>query len=806
MPAQDKVAVRNPQGEIVYLSRSDLAPALHGGGFSPVSNRELAAKIQDVEDTNAVQGFLPTVGAGLAGAASTLTGGLSNFAIEKAAEELIGKGAGDTARRRLAKLEEEHPYATGVGNVLGFVGPLVATGGTSAFAQGALRGLGAIPRATVALGELASGAVGKKLGASLAGRAAAGVAGGAAEGAVMGLGNAIHEQSLSEHPELTAERILPHILSGMVFGGAVGGALPVAGAALSKASQGAKELAAKVTGSASIQGAREKLATKLEEVSKNRAFSSLKPSVKAYEKADTYYPGGSEELGGVWRDWVKETGKSVLSDEEAIQLAAKKSTENGKLVDKSLERFRKFPSQFQPKFEDVSGMFDDIVKHYEKQAGGQPMADAIRSLSDDVLSKMKPDKNGLVDPRKMWKLRKDVDKNKAFRTDSNNPAIGPAAAREVRTGVETYITELMQAAEEKFGYDVSSSYLAGKQGYQAAELLLDMAKKGATRGKKNRQFSLTDTGATLTGVMSGIVTGNPLLSPLMGAGLGAANWAMRNYGDQVASRAAANLSKMVSVDKVAAQSAKEMSQGVQSFVTGKGIQKVAAPTASMFSGETSADRRKGFEQYAEKLKDRVANPQRNFEQIAQRLGPVAEALPEVTSQVIQKQAANDAYLMKKLASLKGAQPSNDTLLPNKDKPIISDAEVAQFGQHVAVAEHGPAVLIDEMRRDSVSPDTVEAVKAMYPHTFDQLKKEILQAATELQNDLPFKKKQQITSIFSTPADLLLRPDVIQMLNTNMQGKAASQQKTMHGKKPRITTQQAVMQNYQPLTGSMQGGN
>lgn len=142
--------------------------------------------------------------AGVAGLARGLTFGLSDAALAKG--EIVDP-------RVLQAIKEENEAVSYAGEILGAVGPVVASGGTGAIARG-IAGAGAIPRAATALAERTAA----RLGGGLGGRAV----GYGLEGAVFGAGQAISEAALEDR-DLAAEQMLAHMGLGATLGGGFAG-------------------------------------------------------------------------------------------------------------------------------------------------------------------------------------------------------------------------------------------------------------------------------------------------------------------------------------------------------------------------------------------------------------------------------------------------------------------------------------------------------------------------------------------------------------------------------------------------------
>lgn len=136
--------------------------------------------------------------------------------------------------------EEQHPIATGVGEVGGILGAVVAPeagvlGALSAPVKAVSRLGGAVGETLVPAAEATSPAIQR-----IIAKAAQVGAGSAVEGAVYGLGQSVSEHALGD-PDLNAEKVLSNVGTGAVFGGLLGGALGAAEVAVPEAVTAAKK-------------------------------------------------------------------------------------------------------------------------------------------------------------------------------------------------------------------------------------------------------------------------------------------------------------------------------------------------------------------------------------------------------------------------------------------------------------------------------------------------------------------------------------------------------------------------------------
>jgi len=254
-PASARVTVRSPDGTIGSVPASDLAAAIDAGAeeLSPEAVR--SARLE--EDYGGLGGSAAAAGlGGLRG----LTAGLSDPAI-------VAVG-GERARRGLANYQEANPLASGVGEAVGTVAPLLATAGTGAVARGVAKA-GALPRLASGLGGAVERGTLAALGegttvAGRMGRAAVGSAlGGAAEGALYGAGHAVSEATLGDH-ELTAEQVMADAGAAALFGGVLSGASQLPVSAAGEVLRGGRALVGR--GVTALEGASQRAGSRLREL------------------------------------------------------------------------------------------------------------------------------------------------------------------------------------------------------------------------------------------------------------------------------------------------------------------------------------------------------------------------------------------------------------------------------------------------------------------------------------------------------------------------------------------------------------
>jgi hypothetical protein len=227
--------VESPEGKRGSLSTEELKKALDSG-FKIVTRDRIKQEELEEKYDNPIYGATTALARGL-------TMGLSDQALVRS--QLLSK-------EELKAIKDANPISSVVGEVTGFIAPLLATGGVSAAAQATAK-IGALPRLAQKGAELAGKAavdfVGKKATSEIAKKAIQAGVTGIVEGALQGVGQTISEDALGT-ADFNAESLLYNVGIGGAIGGALGAGIGAAGEASSKfIGKGAKEARKKLANS-----------------------------------------------------------------------------------------------------------------------------------------------------------------------------------------------------------------------------------------------------------------------------------------------------------------------------------------------------------------------------------------------------------------------------------------------------------------------------------------------------------------------------------------------------------------------------
>lgn len=89
--------------------------------------------------------------------------------------------------------------------------------------------------------------------------------------------------------------------------------------------------------------------------------------------------------------------------------------------------------------------------------------------------------------------------------------------------------------------------------------------------------------------------------------------------------------------------------------------------------------------------------------------------------------------------------------------VPNDAQIESFARAVAVAEEGPVRVIEELAAGRLSAESVEALRVMYPASYESIKAQIMARLMELRADLPYEKRLQLGVFFGMPVEEAQEP-------------------------------------------------
>jgi hypothetical protein len=170
----------------------------------------------------------------------------------------------------------------------------------------------------------------------------------------------------------------------------------------------------------------------------------------------------------------------------------------------------------------------------------------------------------------------------------------------------------------------------------------------------------------------------------------------------------------------------------------------------------SAQRRE-FDRRAVTMAALQANPAALSARVGDALGPFADDAPKATQAATSVALAGLAFLASKMPpSRRDAFSLQPQLQPVSR---ASDSEISQHTRYVEALDN-PSVVLDLARRGSLTPDHVEAVKAVYPQLYNKMRAQLFQELTTSSSPLPYGRRVQLGILLDLPTDATLTPEFV----------------------------------------------
>jgi hypothetical protein len=741
-----------------------------------------------------------SLGAAAEGALSTAT--LGGYDV------LAGALGGEKYREERELREKAAPISSMAGKALGLVAPALLTGGESLAAEGAaaagataaragaatalaesgaaggaaargLLGLGRAvttpARGALALGRGAESLVGRGLEGlgvgteSLAGRSlttgAKMAASGAVEGGLFGAGQALSETALAPGGDYShlAERVLAGAEEGSLFGAALGGGLGAVGGVGSKIVSKMADRIGEV---------------RLDKLAADNAIKALATEKRAARELSRV--GDSEAVGRrLLDDDIVRGGRSY---EDMLARAQTVKAESGEAIGNTLNVLDEagHAIQAKPLFQKIA---DDVIQPLMKsdnimdRRAAKLLAAQIKPIAEDTLEsgavgfeRLHKFRGGLV-PQNVWgapgapdALKKGLIKMRGIMDDAIDAGVESGFSKIDREEMKAIALKRALAMEgdtasaaqhaDQFVASMADggakkAYLDAKLSYRASRWAEDqIMKRAEVNDVVHRAIGLTSNihgaatfamGAATTGLAPGM---------LMGAAAAAANQYAIRHGRGIIADLAYRASKADTA----------LLGKVKAFVRGTGDTRRAAigeaaavdvdHVLQKAPGETRGE---AFARMADSV----------------RAGPAAQpmvvdsAAPETGQAMRDVIAKGMAFLATKLP------PAQQDPSPFYKPPPPGAEAVATFAKYVKAVKD-PLSVLDSLNNGTISKEETEALQAVYPSLYDQIKETISNEVVARKEKAPIaeSKAVQLGVLFGIPTIPLLEPGAYQIIQAS----------------------------------------
>lgn len=674
--------------------------------------------------------------------------------------------AGLVDKETQKQLRERNPEADVAGQIAGAVAPALVTGGASAAAQGAKAlsvpvkaGLLTEKVVAKALTKAVAESGSKKLAQSVISKgvqkaaeqgllktATSKAAGGAVEGSLMGLSQLLREENLGD-AELNAENLMATVGTGALYGGLIGGTIPVAGSALSagagKVGKAGKTIFDKVI----AKYADPKKAA--EELTGMPLGALAKLENKAYGK----------QLLKDLPDWYANEVKIGIGDtaEEILEKVNMVKSEAGIKIGKVLEQadleaaqsMKPLPTDLRNRlFSEVADSLDnDFLKPLQTGLAKDTMKAEARQVQNIIKGLRSEAATGApINAQALVAAKRGVDKilkkfrNRPIGTTATDAELAALEARNMlNEASKRYVSHINpQLAEELAKANRNYSIATTVQPH----LLKKSLKDPSMLGFRDALYGLAGIGVGGGPVGAAAVIGKKFLESdlrrklLILSGMEKANL-------QIGARIAESASNFVNS---AARPARLASIGAL----------VASPIAQKREdGKRPVEPKNRSEAYknaSKNISELIVKSDELMDRSVKAGAAVAYAAPN-TAQVIGNRAISGLQFLQS----KIPKRPYEAIFPSENvKPYEpSSMELAKFENYVQVVDN-PLSVLQDMQSGTLTQAHVEALRAVYPRLYSEIKQSVLkELQTKPETEVPYSKKAQFTILFGTPLDASL---------------------------------------------------
>lgn len=662
-------------------------------------------------------------------------------------------------KETLAGLAEHNPEADIVGQVSGALLPALVTGGAStgasAAATGARAGLKTALRATApALAERAALQVEKKIASALASAAAesgnkklvqeiikksvAKGAGSAVEGAAWGANQLLREDALGK-AELNAENLLSYAGEGALVGGTLGAALVPGGVLMREAGSGLSK-ALKKAGSQVFDPVRD--SAKLMDLTPAQIAKFESKNPKFLEGLPDFL---RNKVGLKWND----SADSLVTKLDGLQESA---------VTRIDDAIQQLDNQMASKGTGIGpGVYNDVavelekrfVEPYKGMKSMESYAAKAKELAEDFRTKANDTRLELrrLSFNEIRDMRKKMDQMAKAFYKSTDPSEGAKAAFAARDTLKSVISKYADSVDPTIAQKLADANLD----YHYAATL---GPRLSTKAEKQKDF----------------VSFKDLLLGGVGAGLG---------GEVGLTLAAANKflhsdlkRKMVilsQVEKAAQKTASRTSEALSNFFTkGSKASKLLSTGVLVRSSlaqkdgdkEAPKNRVEAFRNIQNNVVELAADPQKMQNRILKSTHILAQAAPDTARSMGETMGRATQFLARKAP--KDARDIGFPVYEPKYEP--SSVELSKFERYVQVID-APLSVLKDLEQGTLTRDHVEALKAVYPNLYQEIRVEALKQA-ETTPSLSYNKRIQLGILLDIPTDSSLSPQFILQMQQN----------------------------------------
>lgn len=220
--------------------------------------------------------------------------------------------------------------------------------------------------------------------------------------------------------------------------------------------------------------------------------------------------------------------------------------------------------------------------------------------------------------------------------------------------------------------------------------------------------------------------------------------------------------------------------GTIARLAGRAVGRYARATAEVAADDKSPQKpRLTFEKVSQRVREAESNPMIIEQRVRTQAGPWAQVAPGIYSSMMSAAMRSQSFLSSKLPPSRSDPYS---LTPHLDEGDLSDTEKYDFVQY-AKAVDDPVSVLRAVADGSVTPQQVEALEAVYPSLYNQMKVEVQRRVADLSQPLDYERAVNVGTLLQIDTAEVMTGE-FQSMQADMYTARAESEKLPGGSKPR----------------------
>lgn len=236
----------------------------------------------------------------------------------------------------------------------------------------------------------------------------------------------------------------------------------------------------------------------------------------------------------------------------------------------------------------------------------------------------------------------------------------------------------------------------------------------------------------------------------------------------------------------------DIARGVKNFFAPVGraasrISPVVRPASTMAlarltpTGVKAKSREEGYQQWAQFLGEYQANPERILDNVSRNVSELSSVMPQTGSAAQRKVISDLDYLASKIPT----NPNQVSPFDNHLKEWAPNKEQLANFERIVNAVHNPLSVVDHLRKNILTKDEVDAVRATRPEIYNKMLESVTDYIAENSAQIPFNKKANLSVLFGVPFDSMLTGSSILNLQKNFMKPLANEQTQYPNQGPKV---------------------